>query len=77
MDLPDVSGLSISGPNEADPELVEDPCKINTYGKSLPYAIEPCSKMLEMLDFIVLRLTQCLEARDYDVGLLQWSNMLT
>ncbi|KAF8226105.1 hypothetical protein L208DRAFT_1425249 [Tricholoma matsutake] len=77
MDLPDVSGLSISGPNEADPESVEDPCKINTYGKSLPYAIEPCSKMLEMLDFIVLRLTQCLEARDYDVGLLQWSNMLT
>jgi proteasome activator subunit 4 len=84
MDFPDVSKLSINGaktlsliPNEAALELAEDLCKFNTYGQSLPYIIEPHSKMLEMLDFIVLRLIQCLEARDYDVGLLQWDSMLT
>jgi proteasome activator subunit 4 len=84
MDFPDVSRLSINGakthsqiPMETDSELEEDTCKFNTYEESLPYAIEPRSKMLVMLDFIVLRLTQCLEARDYDVGLLQWDSMLT
>lgn len=83
MDFPDVSRLSISGaktdslvPNE-DTEMTEDPCKFNTYARSLPYPTELRSKMLDKLDFIVLRLIQCLEARDYDVGLIQWDSMLT
>jgi proteasome activator subunit 4 len=83
MDLPDISRLSVNGaktpthpPNDID---VEDRCmqKFNEYRHSLPYEIEPHSKMMEMLDLIVLRITQCLEARDYDVGLFQWDSMLT
>jgi proteasome activator subunit 4 len=86
MDLPDISRLSVNGtktlshiPTDTDSELVEDQCmqKFNAYRQSLPYEIEPHSKMMEMLNLIVLRITQCLEARDYDVGLLQWDSMLT
>jgi len=64
--------------NEAHSELAEDRWtqKFIEYGNSLPYGIEPYPRMMEMLDFIVLRITQCLEARDYDVGLLQWDSML-
>jgi proteasome activator subunit 4 len=51
--------------------------KLDSYANSLPYQIEPNSKMQEMLDFIVLRLTQCVEAKDYDPGLLQWDSMLS
>lgn len=51
--------------------------KLRNYAKSLPYSIEPNSKMQEMLDFILLRLAQCVEAKDYDPGLLQWDSMLT
>ncbi|RXW16590.1 hypothetical protein EST38_g9267 [Candolleomyces aberdarensis] len=50
--------------------------KLRVYAKSLPYSIEPYSKMLETLDFIILRLTQAVHARD-DVGLIQWDSMLT
>ena len=83
MDFPDVSRLSINGaktdspvpgPNECT-EMTEDP-KFDIYARSLPYATEHRLKLLDMLDFIVLRLTQCLEARDYDVGLVQWDSML-
>ncbi|KAF8898398.1 hypothetical protein BD779DRAFT_1607219 [Infundibulicybe gibba] len=50
---------------------------LKTYAKSLPYATEPYAQMMEMLDFILLRITQCVEAKDFDVGLLQWDSMLT
>jgi proteasome activator subunit 4 len=50
--------------------------KLKVYAKSLPYSIEPYSKMMEALDFIILRLTQAVHARD-DVGLIQWDSMLT
>lgn len=82
MDIPDISRLSIDGAktqliaNEADWES-EEVCKFDVYGKSLPYGIEPRSKLLEMLNIIVVRITQCVEARDYDVGLVQWDSMLT
>jgi proteasome activator subunit 4 len=33
--------------------------------------------MQEMLDFIILRIVQCVEAKDYDPGLMQWDSMLT
>ncbi|KAJ7169566.1 hypothetical protein C8R46DRAFT_1162360 [Mycena filopes] len=47
------------------------------YVRSIPYSVEPESKMLEMLNFIVLRITQCCVARDYEVGFLQWDSMLS
>ncbi|TFK76829.1 hypothetical protein BDN72DRAFT_890635 [Pluteus cervinus] len=84
--LPDISSISLtdSHPNgiltNGDEEHDSDEpyiLKWHAYAKSLPYPIESPKKMLEMLDFILLRLTQCLEARNYDVGLLQWDSMIT
>ena len=51
--------------------------KLKAYAKSLPYSIEPNSKMIDMLDFILTRLVQIVEAKDFDVGFLQWDSMLT
>ncbi|KAF5337122.1 hypothetical protein D9611_003196 [Ephemerocybe angulata] len=50
--------------------------KLKHYAQSLPYSIESQSKVQEILDFIILRLTQAIHARD-DVGLVQWDSMLT
>ena len=65
------------------PDDIEDPGgdrymeKLKQYAKSIPYAIEPYSKALELLDFFILRLTQSVEAKDFDIGFLQWDSMLT
>jgi proteasome activator subunit 4 len=86
MAFPDVSSLSIhdTGLNPTVPipydiEYASDHYlqKLKTYAKSIPYSIEPNSRMEELLDTILLRITQCVEAKDYDVGLLQWDSMLT
>ncbi|KAF8640852.1 hypothetical protein AX17_000500 [Amanita inopinata Kibby_2008] len=86
MTFPDISALTINGADLVDgsdafpdnAQGIEDRymAKVKSYATSLPYSIEPYSKMMEMLDFILLRITQCIEARDYDVGLLQWDSML-
>lgn len=89
MDLPDISRLHLNGtstlqtPRTHIPDDINktsgnhDMEKLKEYARSLPYSIEPYSKMLKMLDFILLRITQCVEAKDYDIGLLQWDSMLT
>ncbi|KAF5384678.1 hypothetical protein D9757_006201 [Collybiopsis confluens] len=51
--------------------------KLKSYASSLPYSIEAYSKMMDILDFIILRIVQCVEAKDYEVGLLQWMCMET
>ncbi|KAF8649879.1 hypothetical protein AX16_005641 [Volvariella volvacea WC 439] len=51
--------------------------KWRTYTQMLPYSTEPASEMIRMLDYILLRLTQCIEAKDYEVGLLQWDTMIS
>ena len=51
--------------------------KLKSYAQALPYSIEPYSKMTEMLDFILHRLVQSVEAKDYGVGFMQWDSMLT
>ncbi|KAL7285721.1 hypothetical protein ACG7TL_000826 [Trametes sanguinea] len=87
MNIPDVSTLSIrdTGPPLSSPQVPDDimnsedryMVKLQNYAKSIPYSIEPNSKMQQMLDFILLRIAQCVEAKDYDPGLLQWDSMLT
>ncbi|KAI0374438.1 hypothetical protein BV20DRAFT_1049238 [Pilatotrama ljubarskyi] len=87
MDIPDVSTLSIrdTGPRNPSPPIPEDilnatdryMVKLRNYAQSIPYSIEPNSKMQQMLDFILLRIAQSVEAKDYDPGLLQWDSMLT
>ncbi|KAI0359128.1 hypothetical protein OH77DRAFT_1473765 [Trametes cingulata] len=87
MDIPDVSTLSIRdrGPPHPSPAIPEDilnatdryMVKLRNYAQSIPYSIEPNSKMQQMLDFILLRIVQSVEAKDYDPGLLQWDSMLT
>ena len=51
--------------------------KLKSYAKALPYSVEPYSKMTEMLDFILHRLVQSVEARDYVLGFMQWDSMIT
>lgn len=51
--------------------------KLKNYAKSIPYSIESNVKIQALLDFILLRITQCAEAKDYDPGLLQWDSMLS
>ncbi|KAF7437108.1 hypothetical protein PC9H_003942 [Pleurotus ostreatus] len=58
--------------NEEDPYMR----KLKLYAQSLPYDIEPYSTALEIFDIMLLRLTECVEAKDYDVGLLQWESMI-
>lgn len=50
--------------------------KLKTYAAHLPYSIEPNSDMQNLLDFYLTRITQCVEAKDYDPGFLQWDSML-
>ncbi|KAI0702460.1 hypothetical protein BC835DRAFT_1411015 [Cytidiella melzeri] len=86
MDVPNIGSLHIHdpGPPTIRPRIPEDivnshdryMVKLRNYCKSLPYSVESNSRMQEMLDFIVLRLVQCVEARDYDPGFQQWDSML-
>ena len=89
MSLPDVASLKIHdpGPSGTTPRAPNGidgigeyddryMVKLKNYCNSLPYSVEPNEKMQQMLDFILLRLTQCLEAKDYDPGLQQWDSML-
>ena len=57
----------------------DDPAtdRLKTYVKSLPYSVESNSRMQSMLDFILMRLVQCVKAKDYDPGFLQWDSMIT
>jgi len=89
--LPDLSSLHINGssPGAAHavgipiPEDIEDTRgdrymeKLKEYAKSIPYAIEPYSRAIELLDFFILRLIQSVEAKDFDIGFQQWDMMLT
>ena len=91
MSILDISSLSLDDPPpnpEMVPQTVPIPddiahttdhymLKLRSYAKSIPYAIEPNSKMQEMFEFILLRITQCVEAKDYDPGLLQWDSMVS
>lgn len=86
MTVPDISRLTLGSrkPEYAPqlPEDIEDDTdrymkKLKQYALSLPYTIEPYAKMLQMLDFILLRITQCVEAKDYEPGLVQWDSMLS
>ena len=85
MNVPDISSLQLHDPGP--PRKPEIPgaivnsnarymVKLKNYCQSLPYSVESNSKMQEMLDFIILRLVQCIEARDYDPGFQQWDSML-
>ncbi|TDL28808.1 ARM repeat-containing protein [Rickenella mellea] len=51
--------------------------RLRTYAKSLPYSVEPNSKMQRLLDFYLMRIVQCIKAKDYDPGFMQWDSMLT
>ncbi|KAG8932798.1 hypothetical protein FRC01_012282 [Tulasnella sp. 417] len=46
--------------------------KLKTYAAHLPYSIEPNSDMQNLLDFYLTRITQCIEAKDYDPDLLKY-----
>ncbi|KAJ7597613.1 hypothetical protein C8J56DRAFT_1001469 [Mycena floridula] len=88
MELPNLAALRIDEPpgspapfpsipkdiNDADDHYMQ---KLKIYAQSLPYSIEPHSKMMELLDFILLRITQCIEAKDFDIGMMQWDSFLT
>ncbi|KAL0579785.1 Proteasome activator BLM10 [Marasmius crinis-equi] len=86
---PDISSLSLHDPgpngfgyNHKYPEISEESDdryveKLKNYTQSLPYSVEPYSKMMQMLDFILLRIVQCIEAKDFDVGFIQWDSMVT
>lgn len=90
--LPDISSLRLNdGPDirstNASGEYLPDDIektdgnrymeKLKNYARALPYSIEPYSKMTDMLDFILHRLVQSVEARDYLVGFMQWDSMIT
>jgi proteasome activator subunit 4 len=93
MSLPIADGLTRlslrdagPGSNGTTPRIPEDILqgssdrtlqKLQNYAHSLPYAIEDNARMQRMLDFFILRIVQCVEAKDFDPGLLQWDSMLT
>ncbi|EIN13624.1 hypothetical protein PUNSTDRAFT_94808 [Punctularia strigosozonata HHB-11173 SS5] len=91
MNIPDISRLSIDpgvSPPTGSTSTVQVPedirhatdkylLKLKDYAQALPYSVESNSYMQQMLDFIMLRIAQCVEAKDYDPGLVQWDSMLT
>lgn len=87
MIVPDITTLTLDDPGPEFPNvtLPEDIAnatdhymvKLRNYCKALPYSVESNARMQDMLDFILLRITQCVEAKDYDPGLQQWDSMLT
>ncbi|KAG8888929.1 hypothetical protein FRB98_006471 [Tulasnella sp. 332] len=50
--------------------------KLSGYAYSLPYPIEPNSEIQSLLDLYLTRITQCILAKDYETGFLQWDAML-
>ena len=77
MTLPNLSNLSLRDSGPVIPEDIASATdryllKLKIYAKNIPYAIESNSEMQKLLEFIILRMTQCVEAKDYDPGLLQW-----
>ncbi|GAA6008845.1 hypothetical protein JCM10207_001745 [Rhodosporidiobolus poonsookiae] len=46
------------------------------YPNSLPYEAESLEEMDEKLELIVRRLIDCVRAKDYDVGFVQWNHRL-
>lgn len=86
MTLPDLAKLSIHDPVPPKPPPIPEDIehatdryvqKLKAYARALPYSIESNSRMQDMLDFISKRIVQCVEAKDYDPGFLQWDSMLT
>lgn len=87
--LPDISRLQISDkappsttvtvPEDIVSAASQDPAmeRLRVYAQSLPYSIEPNSKMQELLDFILMRIVQCVKAKDFDPGFTQWDSMLS
>lgn len=78
----ELSKLTLNGYEPLLPEDIEHATdrymlKLKEYARSLPYTIEPYARMLEMLNFILLRLTQCIKAKDYEPGFVQWDSMLS
>jgi len=84
MALPDLASLSLSdpGPESVIPDDIRCSSdrhiqKLKSLATSLPYSIEPNSRMQSMLAFICKRIVQAVDAKDYDPGFLQWDSMLT
>ena len=83
--IPDISALALNDNPEFGIEIPDDinhatdhyMKKLKLYAKSIPYAIESNERMQDMLDFILLRITQCIEAKDFEPGLVQWDSMVT
>jgi proteasome activator subunit 4 len=89
MALPDIGQLHINGvlsrPSAPHAHLPQDIVdtngsremeKLKNLARLLPYSVEPDSRMQQMLDFIMRRIYQAVEAQDYDIGFLQWDTML-
>lgn len=86
MTLLDIKFLSISDTGSGSAPSIPDDIdhasdrylqKLQNYAKNLPYSIESNSRMQQLLDFILERIVQCVEAKDYDPGLLQWDILFT
>lgn len=81
MDLPDFSRLNIS---TKDPEIPDDIAiatdpklvKLKHFARLLPYSIESNAEMQRRLEVILLRIAQCVEAKDYYPGLRNWDIIL-
>lgn len=84
MDVPDISKLNILGVDQGptipddianatdDPKLV----KLKNFARLLPYSIESNAEMQRRLECIMLQITRCVEAKDYNPGLIQWDIVL-
>ncbi|KII93397.1 hypothetical protein PLICRDRAFT_694576 [Plicaturopsis crispa FD-325 SS-3] len=84
MRVPDISSLSLhdTGPSprptipddmlQSDDRYIQ---KLRNYALSVPYPVESNARMQELLDFILTRMAQCVQAKDYDPGFLHWDAM--
>ncbi|UZJ50775.1 hypothetical protein CBS101457_000095 [Exobasidium rhododendri] len=58
------------------PSKVEDRAAMMHYADSLPYTCESLDEFDERLEFICRRLVDCVRAKDFDIGLIQWNHRL-
>ncbi len=50
--------------------------KLRIIAEKLPYPIESNEYMQGVLDHILMRIVQCVKAKDFDRGLIDWDNNL-
>lgn len=75
--LPTGSGLTEDAQSPTGVNQEEDREKFMDLPRAMPYPVESLQEMDAKLNFIIQRIIDCCDAKDFDVGLVSWNHRLT